>query len=160
VNKKGSVMVEATLIFPIVVCVVVILLYMAVVLFQSICIETSMSRAMRACAGELTGTVFYRNFYINDKLYTDVNETDAKDAVTSEFLSMLSGVPVEISVDDIGVELNRGAIYSDLKIDVEKRFSAKYLFALYADKRYSGAMTLHDEAQWIRACDMLAGDRK
>lgn len=153
-------MVEATLIFPIVICVAVILLYMVIVLFQSICIETSMSRAIRTSVGELTGTVFYGDFFTNDKLYTNVNENDAKESVTTEFLSMLSGVPVDIGVDDIGVELEQGAIYSDLEMNIEKRYAAKFIFALNAGKHYSGEGTLHDEAQWIRTCDMLAGDRK
>jgi hypothetical protein len=57
-SRKGTMMVEAALIFPLVVAAVVAVIYMVIVLYSSLSLQASMHLDMRRESGEFTETVF------------------------------------------------------------------------------------------------------
>ncbi|MDD2190496.1 MAG: hypothetical protein PHV71_07535 [Eubacteriales bacterium] len=72
-NKKGSAIVEATMIFPLVITAVIAVLYIIVGLYLSLSLQSSLHIAIRNECGELSETVYrmeeYKEYaYQKDKL--------------------------------------------------------------------------------------------
>jgi hypothetical protein len=57
-SKKGATMVEAAMIFPLVIAAVVAVLYIVLSLYQSLSLQTSLHLALRKECGELSQTVY------------------------------------------------------------------------------------------------------
>lgn len=57
-NKKGATMVEAALIFPLVIAGVMAVLYIVIGLYSSLSLQTSLHMALRKECGELSKTVY------------------------------------------------------------------------------------------------------
>lgn len=56
-NRKGSVIVEAAIYFPLVIAAVISVLYITIGLYQSVALQTSIHLALRQAVGEASGTV-------------------------------------------------------------------------------------------------------
>ena len=56
-SRKGTAMVEASIVFPLVICAVVALIYITVNLYLSLSFQTSLHMALRNECGEQTETV-------------------------------------------------------------------------------------------------------
>ena len=57
-NKKGTTIVEASMIFPIVIAGVMAVLYIIIALYSSLSLQTSMHLSLRKESGELSETVY------------------------------------------------------------------------------------------------------
>lgn len=69
-NKKGSSMVEAALVFPMVVLTVMAVIFILVFMFQQVACNARLHLALNATMGRETGTVeTYRNTPVNVKPY-------------------------------------------------------------------------------------------
>ena len=67
-NHKGSVIVEASIYFPLVIAAVISVLYMAIGLYQSVILQTSIHMALREAVGERSGTVIRTDEFMDFNL--------------------------------------------------------------------------------------------
>lgn len=157
-DSRGSSIVEAALIFPVVIISLIAVVYIVVNLFMITCIRAGGDQSIEQTSYQLSGVVKTETENPKDKklYYRFSDNGEFKKQIASSVKQSIKNISVYNSDEDISVDYTALAVYPRLELEIEKKYGLSKLWSESIDRKEKIQYCIHDECEFIRNIDLIS----